>query len=97
MRRSALLSQGEPGVISSARSARIAYLRGSADRPGSSALARHTEIPVGQERQRNVDQGDHRAHCRGSLAVQCPGIPMDDQLLERLKEAGGLILSGVND
>lgn len=25
------------------------------------------------------------------------GIPMDDQLLERLKEEGGLILSGVND
>lgn len=25
------------------------------------------------------------------------GIPMDDQLLDRLKEEGGLILSGVND
>ena len=42
-------------------------------------------------RERGVDVKDE------IIMKRSAGIPMDDQLLERLKEEGGLILSGVND
>jgi hypothetical protein len=57
-------------------------------KPNSMVILRRAQAIL---RDRGVDVNDEILHKRSA------GIPMDDQLLDRLAAQGGLILSGVND
>lgn len=57
-------------------------------KPNSRRILERTQAIL---RQRSVDVADEIIRKRSA------GIPMDDQVLDRLASEGGLILSGVND